>query len=246
MASVTDVVPASTQQQLEQIASTATALAEAYVIDSNEMAQAANDDLRKIKAEYKRVEDMRFAITRPLDEAKRQATAAFKPYLDKLAAAEGTLKGALSQWLLAEQARVRREQEEARRREQEEADRLAAQQAEAERAFDAAVEAGDAAEAERALALAEEVRAQEELQQIAPAQNVAAVQKLEGTSARRSYKVESIDLLELVQSAAEKPELLDFLSANSVEINKLVRARGLKHGIPGVKVVEVLGIAVRS
>lgn len=241
-----EVLQPSIKQALDNTTNEMVAIADAYVIDSNEMADLAADELKKIKAEYKRVEGMRLDITRPLDAAKKAAMAAFKPYLEKLDRADSILRKSISGWMVAESARVARERAAAERAAAEEQAKIDAARKAAEAAFDAATEAGDEEAAQEALRAAEEAAEAEETNAIAPLQNVAEAQKMSGISGRKHYKVDKIDLLELVQSAAENPELLDFLQANTVEIGKLVRARGMKHGIPGVTAIETNIISVRS
>lgn len=236
------IVPA----EVDGIASQATDLAEAYVIDSPEIAEVAAKDLQRLTAEYKRVEEMRFAITRPLDKAKKEAIGAFQPYLDKIDAATTKLRGAINQWLLLERRRVEAEEAERRKREDEAARLVQEQAAEAERKFDEAVTSGDAALAEEAIELAESAQQQAQELSVATYAPAPAAQKLGGIGQRKSYKVQSIDLLALVKAAAEDPELLVYLSANSVEINKVVKSLGTRHKIPGVVAIESFGLSVRS
>lgn len=230
----------------EAAAREAQMLADAYVIDSPEMADAAGDDLKKLSAEYKRVEEMRFSITRPLDEAKKQAIASFKPYLDKIKAADDCIRGELNRWLLEERRRQQEEEARAAREEAERQAKLEEERRAAELAFDEATAAGSMEEAEAALAKVDELHEQEEMAMVAPAQNVVAAKKVGGISQRSTYKVKSIDLSELVKAAAANPDLLVYLQPNKVQINKEVRAMRERFKVPGIATEEAFGLSVRS
>ena len=233
-------------EEVERIASEATELAEAYVIDSPEVAEAAGEDLKRLTAEYKRVEEMRFAITRPLDEAKKQAMSAFKPYLDKIEAATSTLRQSLNRWLLAERKRVEEEDAKRRQAEAEAAAKVRAEAEAAERLFDKAIESNDAQLAEQAVAQAEAAQAEAEVLAVATSAPVERAQKLGGISQSSTWRTKDVNLHELVKAAASNPDLLDYLTFDKVKINKVVKALGARHNIPGVTAEEVFGLSVRS
>src|SRR5690606_24455479 len=156
-AEVATVLQPSIKQALDKTTGELVEMAKAYTIDSNEMATLAGEELVRIKREYKRVEGMRLDITRPLDAAKKAAMAAFKPYLEKLDSADQTLRGAITSWMRAENARVERERAEAAKLEAERQAQIEAERQAAEAMFDEAVASGDAEAADKALALAEGV-----------------------------------------------------------------------------------------
>ena len=68
----------------------------ALTIETAEQLQASSTMLSAIKARQKDMTDLRLSITRPQDEAKRRVMEVFKPALDRLGAAEQTIKGAVS------------------------------------------------------------------------------------------------------------------------------------------------------
>lgn len=220
------------QQEAEAAAKLAEQIAGSYEIDSNDVAEIAADDLRRLVAEHKRVEEMRFSITRPMDEAKRAAMAAFAPYLDRIKAAELSLRTGLNRWLEQERIRVERERAEAARLEREELERL-------ERERQQAIDAGD----DEKVA---EVEAAAELVMIAPAQNVAEVSRLAGISSRGKWGFEVESLLDLVKAAAANPDLLAYLKADEVQIGKEVRAKGERFKVPGIRVNKSSTLSVRS
>ena len=100
-----------------------------FTVDSDDMLEAAGDDLRAIKALQKNVEAQRTAITVPLNQALKAINDLFRPAGEYLAKAETTLKGAMLTYTTEQQRRA----EEARRRAEElarqERERLAAEQA---------------------------------------------------------------------------------------------------------------------
>ena len=111
-------------------------IAQAYVIDCPEMAEAAADDLGGIKRKLKDLDDLRMSMTRPLDESKKRIMALFEVPRSKLVKAESVLKGALITWNEAERRRIeaeRRAAEEAARKEAERIRREAEEQARKER-----------------------------------------------------------------------------------------------------------------
>lgn len=240
MANTFDLRPAEAAAREAQI------LADAYTIDSNEVAEAAGEDLKKLSAEYKRVEEMRFSITRPLDEAKKQAIASFKPYLEKIKSADDAIRGELNRWLLAEKRRQREEEERAARAEAERQAKLEEERRAAEEAFDKAGLDGDDSAAEAALNKIDELHEAEELAMISPAQDVVSAQKVGGVSQRSTYKVKNINLHELVKAAAADPDLLVYLVPNNVQINKEVRAMRERFKVPGITTEESFGLSVRS
>ena len=220
-----DLAPAEASAKMaEQIAG-------AYPIDNNDAAAIAGEDLRRLVAEGKRVEEMRFSITRPLDAAKAAAIEAFAPYLNRIKAAEAQLRTGLNHWLESERIRVEREREEAMRREREEMAALEAKR-------QAAIEAGD----DEAVAEAE---AKAELLAVAPAQDLVAAAKVPGISSRVKWDYEIDSLHDLVKAAAKNPNLLVYLKANDAQIGKEVRAIGERFVVPGIKVTKSSTIAVR-
>lgn len=209
----------------QRAAQEAQALAKAYVVDGPEMAELAGNDLRKLTAEYKRVEEMRLSVTRPMDEAKKAAIAAFKPYLEKIKDATDSIRGELNRYLLEERQR----EEERQRREEEERQRQIEELRET------------AAAAEDNAAMIEQLQDLESL----PVTREAPT-KIAGISQRTSWKVKKVDLRTLVEAAAKDPDLLVYLKADEVEIGKVVRALRDRHRIPGVTAEEVTGLSVRS
>lgn len=111
--------PEIVQAQAIRIADQAYESAESVEIDSPEMFQVAGAELQAIKTRYKQIEEMRLGITRPMDAAKQKVMDLFRQPLERLAAAEKMVGGAMLTYQRAEQ-----EKREQARRAAEEADRI--------------------------------------------------------------------------------------------------------------------------
>ncbi len=141
-------------------------VAQAYVIDSPEMAQLANKELQDVKRRLKAVEDWRERFLAPVRQLTDTANEFFNPARAALKASEECLKTALLGWNRKEEERVaaeRRAAEEAARRARAEAEaRAAAERAKAEEQAREARQKAAAAEAERLRAAQEAERLRRE------------------------------------------------------------------------------------
>jgi len=150
-----------------------------YAVETAEQYQHGAEDLKRVKAAQKRLEETRTGLTKPINESLRRLNDFFRAPADRLAAIERTIKAALTRFA-DEQERIRREEqrklEEAARRERErleaqarEAERRAQEKAAAERrAAEEAAAAGRAEEAAKlaARAAATEAKAAEKVEAI--------------------------------------------------------------------------------
>lgn len=221
-------------KQIEEAANKQLALAQAYVIDSDEMMDAAAGDLRTIEAMRKRADERRLDITRPLDSAKSSIKARFDAPIATLERASGILRSGI----LAHQREQRRIAEETRRA-----------QEEAERARIAELEK-QAAKAKSA-AKREAIQEKIEEAQSAPPPPAVVAPKADGISGRKRWVASEVDLKALVLGVAARLQegddsLLIYLQANDAQIGQSVRALKAATRIPGVRVEEVESLAVRS
>lgn len=165
-----------------------------YAVTTAAQYQHGAEDLKRVKAAQKKLEETRTSLTKPINESLRRLNDFFRAPADRLTAIERTIKAALTRFA-DEQERIRREEqrraEEAARRERErlaeqarEAERKAREKAEAERR--AAEEARRAAEAAAAAGRAEEARK-------AAAAAAAAEARAAATEAKAAEKVEAIE-----------------------------------------------------
>lgn len=245
--------------------------AQAFVIDSPEMFEAAGEDLRSVVTLKKAVEDKRTAITQPLNQVLRAVNDLFRPAGTYLEQAEKTLKASMLTYQQEQQriadearrkaeaeARAERERQAAIQREQEARAREAAAAAEkAEREAAAARAAGDAAAAEKAQA---EARQQAEAAQTAAIEAQAAEQtaavltmpavvaepaRVAGISTSKTVDFEVVDIHALVRHVAEHPELVGLLAPDTVRLRAQVKATGLRTALPGVRVFQKETMAAR-
>lgn len=207
----TDIASRPEVRELHQSTDAIVSLASTYTVTTAEHYTAAGDDLKRVKAAQKRLEEVRTAITRPMDAAKKAVLEFFRAPEAKLADAENRIKRAMIGYQ-TEQERIRREQQaklEADARKERE--RIAAQAAKAEAA----------GKVEKAEAL-----------QIRAAQVVAPVvmteqPKVTGISLREVWRFEVVD-------ATAVPR--EYLAIDEKKIGQIVRAMKGDTTIPGVRV----------
>jgi colicin import membrane protein len=243
-----------------------------FTIDSDEMLEAAGDDLRGVKGLQKKVEETRTSITGPLNQAIRAINDLFRQPASYLDQAEVKLKGAMLTYTQEQQrlaeiarrkaeelARQERERLAAEQRKQEEAARAAAQAAEeAQRAAQEAAAKGDAeaeaianAEAAKQAEVAEAASAEAQATAITSAvvSMPAAVQapaKVTGISTSKSIDFEVVDLHALIVHIAAHPELISLVVADSVKLRNQVRATGMNTALPGVRVFQKSTMSARA
>jgi membrane protein involved in colicin uptake len=243
-----------------------------FTVDSDEMLEAAGDDLRAVMGLKKRVEEQRTSITGPLNQVIKAINDMFRAPAAYLLEAEHKLKRSMlvyteDQRLQAEYAR--REAEELARKERE---RLAEEQRQQEAAARAAAEAAKQAEAaaiaaaeagdsEAAAAAQDEARKQAEVAEAAVAEAQAtaithavismpvAVQapaKVAGISTSKTVDFEVVDLHALVKHVADHPELITLLMADSVKLRAQVKATGMNTNLPGIRVYQKSTMSARA
>jgi len=225
------------------------------VIDSPMMYELAGVELVELQATYKRIEDKRFSITRPMDAAKKIVMDLFKPSLERL---DGQIK-------LLKASMLTYDQEEKRKAAAKQAllDKIAAEQraalaAEAEREAAAA-----AAEHERAKALlaagntegvAEALTKAEEAQEravalkettaiVTAATAARNVPTVEGITTAEVWKARVTDLPALLRFIADNPQYHDWIEVKMTGPNELAKAQRTELRIPGVEAYEEARIA---
>lgn len=129
------------------------AIAESYDVDSPEMAEAANKELRGFIDREKAIEQCRDGFVEPAQKILANAKALFNPALMALSQGQRILKDKLAGWTIKEQERVARE-----RREREEVERRARAEAEAKAAIARAQQEEREREARQRAAAAEAER----------------------------------------------------------------------------------------
>lgn len=177
MSELIDLPEQEVARRASAIADEMETFARSYVVKSDEDYANGADDLKRVKAKQKQLEDQRVSMTGPLNESLKRINEMFRGPKDRLAAVENTIKRQLLAWQ-AEVERKRREEQarldEAARRERE---KLAKQAEKAE----AAGKVEKAAELEERAATV-----------VAPIVTTAPP-KVAGVSARDVWKFEIID-----------------------------------------------------
>lgn len=223
------------------------AYAASYHVTTAEQYQAGADDLKRVKAAQKRLEETRTGLTQPLNEHLRRLNAFFKAPADKLVMIERAIKGALTRFA-DEQERIRREEqrkaEEAARRERErleaqarEAERKAREKAAADRAAaEAAAAAGRAEEAAKLAARADatEAKAADKVEAL----EVRAATVVAPVVSRETPKVAGVATREVWRFEITDPSLVprQYLVVDEAKVRRVVQALKSDAGIPGVRV----------
>lgn len=211
----------------EKVSSDFVTLAKAFVVDSQEMAEIAGEDLKEIARRLKAMEEERLSFTRPLDDVKKRLMDKYRPHTERLQEADRILRGALLSWQKAEREKAAAEQ-----RQRDEAARKEREKLEAQLA-----KAATPAKQEAIMARIDEAAVSHTAVAVAPV-------KVSGVATRTRWKVRSIDLPALVKAAAANPKLLQYLAPVEAELNKLGVALGPNAEVPGVVFEEVDSLAV--
>lgn len=146
-------LPVTAEIQRVARPSGAVALAHAYEIDSNEVAQLANGELQSVKVRLTQLKTAKEGFVAPARQILENAANVFNAAIEDCTAAEGIYKAKLLEWQEKERRRVEEEN-----RQREEAARIARQKAEQEAAAARARAEQEAAEARRKAAEAEQAR----------------------------------------------------------------------------------------
>lgn len=209
-------------------------MVDGYAVDSHAMYEAAGDDLRRVKELHKRLDDERKRIKEPSLEACRRVDAFFKRPLDMLKVASDTINARMVEYGRAERARAAEEQ---RRLEEAAAMERAAAEA---RAIELSAQGRH-----------EEAQAVTEIAALAIAPKASVeLPRAEGTHTRAMWQAEVTDFGALIEHVAatykERPEVLEYLSAEMPTLNRLAVAYKDRLNIPGVKATPKLRVVARG
>lgn len=204
--------------------------AQTYVIDGEDMLEAAGQDLAAVRAAAKELEDRRLLITRPIDQAKAQVMALFEPAKKRLQQADNLLTNAIRNY----RAKVEQERrlaearaEEAARKEREKLERQAAQLEQKGKAEKAAALRDVAATVPTAVVLPE-------------------AGKMSALTTRGTWKAEITDKVELIKYIAANPQWAYLLEPDMAKLNGLARTQKENLALPGVKAKEVENFAANT
>jgi len=205
--------------------------AQEFVVDSEPAFQVADEMQTSLKAEAKKINDLRMDFTRPLDKLKEAWMSFFRP------AVEGRTKAAaIYQQKMSAYMRAEREKAEAARREAEELLRKECERLEAEarkREADAlkmksatakAKALADAEQARQAAAIVPETVALSAPEPQTVASNIATI-----------WKAEVQNPVEFLQWVITRPEWISCVTFKDAEMNRLARQMRDAVKVPGVK-----------
>lgn len=205
-------------------------VAKSYVIDCTEMRVAAADDLKRVKALAKDLDEQRKEITVPLDLAKKRVMDLFRKPAEFLATAEATLKRACLTWDDEQEKKRREAEREAARKADEEKRRLEAEAKKAEAA----------GQIETAHAIKEAAAF------VAPAPVAPEAPKIAGEATREVWRAQCDDIVALARAVADGVVSPENIVPNIPVLNQQARALKGSLAIPGVKAVCERVLAARA
>lgn len=243
-------------QELDQQSVALLELAESFVIDGDEMYEAAGHELNAVVARKKAITEERLNITRPMDAAKKRVMDFFKTPLDRLEKAEKALKRAMSTYY-EEQERKRLEaqrkaEEEARaeaeRQERERQERLAKAKAEADAKETELLEQAEKLATEVSPRAADQFLMEHELEarfvppeepdpaSAVPAAAIPEKPKAAGVSHRKTWKARVTDKRALLQAVLDGKAPESLILVDEKKLGQLARSLGQELAYPGVEV----------
>lgn len=234
------IVDPAILEEAKKIAHEAVAEADKIVlpIKDKHQAEEIGDTINKLRTTFKKVDTMRADAKKPHDEASKAVQKAFTVFLDALTKSAEKLKGAASQFLREEQARLDREAEErriaARKAQEEEEARLRLAESRGDTMAVAAAEQ----------ALQEANKAVDKTEREPAKATIGSATGGGRTIAQRTTKTAKItNLRALFMHFEQHPEVFDTLQRLA---NAAVRDAGYQPGsVPGIdpKPVETLSAA---
>jgi hypothetical protein len=208
-------------EELRGRSESALASAKSFQITVPSEYEAATEALFEVKSRWRRIDEIRKSLVKPIDEARKRVQDFFRLPMEHLEEAEVVLKRKLGAY--------QEEQERARREAQHVADELARKERERlERQAAKAEAKGDHEKAARIESVAQQV--------VAPIVE-SEVPKVAGLTTREVWKF-----------VVRDPELLPrrYLMVNEAEIRKVVNAMKGETSIPGVHVYPDKSQAARA
>ena len=204
--------------------------AEAYVINSPGMAEAAGHDLKAIKAKYNELDTLRKSITAPLDQAKKAVMDLFRAPLEYLEKAESTLKRSLITFQQEEQRKAREVQARAEEAARKEREKLEEQARKAE-----------------ASGKTEKADALREVANMTTTPIIAAQPtKIAGLSVRTIWRARVNDKRALVEAALNRADIMALIVVDESALNKLATALKENLSVPGVEAYAEDSMSARA
>lgn len=210
-------------------------IAEAYQIDSADMAECAAEDMNAWAKKAKEIDAKRLELKRPLTEHIKLLDSMFNAPIEQLNNGVKTLKAKLLAWHQKEADRIAEEKRKAEAERQRQEAELRAQQAAIEEERQAAIETGDFSKAEDLEEQAMMTESAAAAVVFAPPVQVAAP-KPAGASVRDNWKAEVTDKMALIKAIAEGRASPDLLEPCTKVINQRAKALKSEFVVDGIRV----------
>jgi hypothetical protein len=184
----------------------------------------ASRGLVAIKTKWKELDEIRRAIVKPLDEARKNVQALFNPALQTLETAETEIKGAMTRFLEEEQRRAAEAQRAAEEAARKERARLAQEAAAAEAAAreKAAAERQAAEDARKALELAQRQGRAEDAMEMA---EQAAMAEVRAEQAEQAGQAQAAELATLAGLTVAAPVVAAPTKAKGQSVRRVWKGR---------------------
>lgn len=206
-----------------------TAIADDFVVDSEELFEIAASEAIELTRIHGEIEAQRQSIVEPANTVLRNANAIFMPVLRKIEEAKKLLGQRMTEYRERERQRIAREN----------AERERAATLERQKIAEAARVAQDDGREEDAFAIRQTAALVS-----APVRPTAAP-KVAGVSVRNNWSAECLDIAALIRFVADNPGYTNLLQANPVALKALARAHKDALKVPGVRFFNAGGVAVR-
>lgn len=221
---VTIQVPEQTQLLSEATAAQNTA--DLIIIQNESDLQFATEQMNSMSKRVKELDTLRKSITAPLDQAKKNVMALFKPVTESYQTAIGQIKKEIGGYI----AQKEREASEARAKAELEA-------AEARKALEAKAKEAETPEQAEAL---------QEAAALVTADPVARIEKTKGLSTTKVWKAKVTDVPAFLVHVATHPELAQCVEINVHAIERFVSATGGTITIPGIELTQEVRVSSRG
>lgn len=211
---------------------------EAMQIDSHAMMEVAADELRSLKADYKRLEEARQHHVKPMNEEVKYINNWFRDAIAKMEQAEGALKRKMLTFQNEQEQKRREAQARIESAQRAERVRMAAENVAREREAQEQAAGQTESDAAATLLAAAQQNAASETVALVMTAPVHIAPKLAGISTKGTYKGKVINFLALVQYVAKHPEFLNLLLPNATAINQIAKAQRDSCRIEGILIFE--------
>lgn len=214
------------QNQLLSEAAAAQNTASLIIIQNESDLQFATEQMNGMSKRVKELDTLRKSITSPLDAAKKNVMALFKPVTNNYQISIGKIKSEIAKYTV--------------QKEREAAEARAKAELEAQQTRKALEEKAKEAETP------EQAEALQEAAALVTAEPVAKIEKTKGLSTTKVWKAKVTDELAFLVYVATHPELAQCVEINVHAIERFVTATGGTITIPGIELTQEIRVSSRS